>query len=76
MSDQPSKSRRILRLREVQKRVPWSRVTIWRNVRAKRFPAPVQLGPNAIGWYEDEVEAFLAALPRVSYAHATEPAAA
>jgi prophage regulatory protein len=60
--------RRLLRLKQVQERVPLSRVQIWRRVRAGTFPAPVQIGPNSVGWYEDEIDAISAAMPRVSYA--------
>jgi prophage regulatory protein len=70
------KNRHILRDREVEERTKVSRVQRWRRVRAGTFPAPVQLGPNSIGWYEDEIEAWLAARPRVSYAPTPEPAAA
>jgi prophage regulatory protein len=71
-----TKERRILRDPEVQQRTKLSRVQRWRRVRSGTFPAPVQLGPNSIGWFEDEVEAWLAKRPRVSYAPTTEPVAA
>lgn len=29
------------------------------------FPQPVRLGANAVGWYEDEIDAWLASRPRV-----------
>ncbi len=77
MDAQPSKSRRILRDPEVQERTQLSRVQRWRRVRSGTFPVPVQLGPNSIGWYEDEIEAWIAARPRVAYAAApSEPRAA
>jgi len=59
--------RRILRDPQVQDRVPLSRVQRWRLIREGRFPAPVQLGSNSIGWWEDEIEAWLASRPRVAY---------
>lgn len=72
-----TKNRRILRDPDVLARTKLSRVQRWRRVRKGTFPAPVQLGPNSIGWYEDEIEAWLAERPRVSYAAvAAEPAAA
>ncbi len=58
----------ILRWPEVHRRRKKSRTQTWRDVRAGTFPAPVQIGPNSVGWYEDEVEANLASLPRVDYA--------
>jgi prophage regulatory protein len=50
-------SRRIIRGPKVESRVGKSRVSIWRDVKAGTFPAPVQIGPNSIGWYEDEIDA-------------------
>lgn len=40
--------------------VPVSAATIWRWVKAGRFPAPFKLGPNVTVWDLDEVEQFLA----------------
>jgi prophage regulatory protein len=72
-----TKNRNILRDPDVRARTKLSRVQRWRRVRKGTFPAPVQLGPNSIGWYEDEIEAWLAERPRVPYApRADEPAAA
>jgi prophage regulatory protein len=66
-SPRRAKSHRILRWSGVRDRIRRSRVTIWRDVKAGRFPAPVQLGPNSVGWFEDEVDAWLAARPRRTY---------
>lgn len=44
-----------------------SRVQLWRDIRDGRFPAPIQLGPNSIGWYRTEIDAWLAARPRRTY---------
>ena len=72
--------RKILRAKAVKERTGYSRVQVWRKSRDPDddFPAPVQLGPNAIGWYEDEIDAWVENRPRVSWAtDATpEPAAA
>jgi predicted DNA-binding transcriptional regulator AlpA len=45
-----------------------SRVQLWRDVRAGRFPAPIELGPNAIGWFRAEIDEWLASRPRRTYA--------
>jgi prophage regulatory protein len=45
-----------------------SRSQAWRDIRAGRFPSPVQTGPNSVAWYLHEVEAYVASRPRVSYA--------
>ena len=44
------------------------RVTLWRDVRAGRFPAPVKLGPARIAWHAREVETWIASRPRAAYA--------
>ena len=61
-----TRSRRVLRLREVQERVPLSRVQIWRKSRDPKddFPAAIELGPNSTGWFDDEIDTYLATRPR------------
>lgn len=44
-----------------------SRVQIWRDVRDNRFPPPIELGPNSIAWFEDEIDAWIADRPRRTY---------
>lgn len=44
-----------------------SRVQLWRDVRAGRFPAPLEIGPNSVAWYRDEIEAWKASRPRRTY---------
>ena len=58
--------RKVLSLAAVRQRVPYSRTTIWRKSRDPEdpFPCVVQLGPNRVGIFEDELEAYLASLPR------------
>lgn len=66
--------REIIRFPEVKRLTGGrSRTQIWRDVRAGKFPAPVQVGPNSVGWYRDEVEARQAELPRVAYAPPLKP---
>lgn len=52
---------RILRQRQVCEKVGLSPMTIWRRQKAGTFPRRVQLGPNSVGWPEDEIEAWCAA---------------
>ncbi len=68
--------RKILRPKEVQKLIGKSRVQIWRDVRAGRFPAPMILGPNSTGFFEDEITAWLANRPRRTYGAETADNAA
>ena len=60
-------SKKMLRVPEVMARTGWSRITLWRRVRAGAFPAPVELGVNMIGWPEEQVEESIRALPRRTY---------
>ncbi|WP_119335144.1 helix-turn-helix transcriptional regulator [Hydrogenophilus thermoluteolus] len=50
---------RILRLPEVIAITKISRPTIYRWAREGLFPAPLKLGPRAIGWRADEIDAWL-----------------
>ena len=62
--------RKIERSKVVQGRTGYSRAQVWRKSRdpADDFPAPIQLGANSIGWFEDEITAWLASRPRVGWA--------
>ena len=74
MSSEHGQGRRILRAKAVMSRMGWSRTTLWRRVRAGEFPAPVDTGPNSVGWFDDEVDVAQENLSRVNYA--PEPEAA
>ena len=50
---------RILRVPDVLERTGLSRTTIWRLESRGDFPARRRLGPQAVGWAEDEVTAWL-----------------
>ncbi len=54
----------MLRPREVAERTGLSRTTIWRRVRAGKFPSPVILGEQAIGWPNSVITDWLDAQPR------------
>lgn len=49
----------ILRLKEVLARTGVSRPSIYRWIKAGEFPAPVQLGPNSVGWRDTDVQAWI-----------------
>ncbi len=74
MPPKHNSDRRLLRPKEVMERMGWSRTTLWRRVRAGEFPAHVSTGANITAFYEDEVNAAQANLPRVNYAPAPEAA--
>jgi len=44
-----------------------SRTTLWRKVKAERFPAPINLDGTAVRWKRGEVEAWIAGEPRQTY---------
>ena len=45
---------------EVLRIVGFSPATLWREVRAGRFPAPVSISANRVGFLESEVKAWMA----------------
>lgn len=57
------------------RKIKRSRQQTWRDIRAGEFPAPFELGPNSIGWFEDEIDEWLTSRPRRIY-HESDTAAA
>ena len=49
----------ILRLPEVKARTGLSRSTIYLRISNKLFPLPISLGGRAVGWVEEEIQAWL-----------------
>jgi prophage regulatory protein len=49
----------LIRLSEVQRRVPYSRTTIYLKVARNEFPQPVSLGARAVAWVESEVDKWI-----------------
>jgi prophage regulatory protein len=58
-----SANRRLLPLKESLSRVgnP-SRSTFYEGIAKGRFPKPVRIGPKAVRWLEDELDASVAAM--------------
>ncbi len=50
----------ILRRKQVEKRTGLSRSTIYLRLKEGTFPRPISLGARAVGWVENEIEAWLA----------------
>jgi prophage regulatory protein len=44
-----------------------SRVQLWRDIRAKKFPQPIEIGPNSLAWFRAEIEAWKSSRPRRTY---------
>jgi prophage regulatory protein len=59
MQQTPSPSTRILRKPAVIERVGLSDTTIWRLMREGKFPRPVRLSENAVGWRELDIDAWI-----------------
>ena len=59
MIDNPSK--RILRFKDVQKLIPFSRSYIYNLISQGRFPAQVKLieGGRGAGWWEHEIQDYI-----------------
>jgi prophage regulatory protein len=50
----------ILRRKQVEKKTGLSRSTIYLRIKEGTFPRQVNLGARAVGWLENEIEAWLA----------------
>ena len=50
----------ILRRKQVEVRTGLSRSTLYARINAETFPAPVSLGPRAVGWIESDVQRWVA----------------
>jgi len=49
----------ILRRKKLEKRVGLSRSTIYQKIQDGSFPKPINLGPRAVGWIENEIDDWL-----------------
>jgi prophage regulatory protein len=54
----------ILRLPEVKQRTGNCRTGIYDAVKAGTFPAPVAIGPRAVGWLDSDIDAWITSRPR------------
>jgi len=54
---------RILRMREVIQRIGLSRSTIYKLMENDKFPRPMKLGSQAIGWRDSDIETWIASRP-------------
>jgi prophage regulatory protein len=53
----------IQRLAGVKRRTALGRSSIYAAVKAGTFPAPVQLGPRAVGWLDSDITAWIESRP-------------
>ncbi len=61
MSDTAFLPIQILRRRQVEARTGYSRSTIYLRIAEGLWPRPVRIGPRAVGWPAEEVQAMNAA---------------
>ena len=54
---------RLLTIREVQRIVGLSVPTIYRRIHAGKFPVPLKTGGNSVRFRDDEIQAWIEALP-------------
>jgi len=53
-------SQKFLRLRDVQRRIPYSRSSIYLMISRGEFPRQVSLGGRAVAWLESEIDEWIA----------------
>jgi len=51
----------LMRLPKVMKKTGFSEPWIYRLMSQNRFPRPIKLGPRAVAWVEEEVDAWIEA---------------
>ncbi|AVS70985.1 AlpA family transcriptional regulator [Paracidovorax avenae] len=56
----------ILRVKDVLKAIKVCRATLYLWIKAGTFPAPIKLGPRAIGWTPDQLEKWIESRAAVS----------
>jgi prophage regulatory protein len=54
-----SEGRRLIRRAELQRKIPFSMVHIWRLEKKSEFPRRVSIGPNAVAWFADEIDEWI-----------------
>ena len=58
-ADEATDAIELIRLPGVQRKVPYSRVQIWRMEKANKFPKRIVLGPNSCAWLRHEIDAWI-----------------
>jgi len=52
-------SKRIIRRPKVENRTGLGRAAIYQKIAEGKFPKPVPLGDRAVGWIEEEIDAWI-----------------
>lgn len=50
---------RLIRRREVERRIGHARSTLYGWIETGRFPRPVRTGPRSVAWLESEVDSWI-----------------
>lgn len=58
--------KKLLTRAEVETRVGLTCSSIYRLMRSGEFPSPIKVGPRAVRWPSNEIEAWLAGRPRAT----------
>jgi predicted DNA-binding transcriptional regulator AlpA len=53
-------ARNILLRKQLRARVPYSDTQIWRLEKQDKFPHRIKLSEARVGWFEDEIDAWIA----------------
>jgi prophage regulatory protein len=61
MNEQLQQGLAILRLPQVEARTGRSRSSIYADIKAGRFVAPIRIGARAVGWLQHEIDDWIAA---------------
>ncbi|WP_028031120.1 helix-turn-helix transcriptional regulator [Gemmobacter nectariphilus] len=56
-------ARKIARLPRVEELTGLKKTKIYDMMNAREFPRPIRLTGKAVGWFEDDIEAWLASRP-------------
>lgn len=54
--------KKIIRRKDVQELTSLPKSTLYLYIRLGKFPRPVKLGERSVGWFEDDVIAWMAGL--------------
>ena len=68
MAEKSPPDHKVIRAPRVLEKTGYAnRVSLWRMVNDPNsdFPRPVRIGPNAVGWFEAEIDAWLDSRPRI-----------
>ena len=61
MGPQTQQPLSVLRLKQVRERTGLGRSTVYDRIKQRTWPAPIHLGPRAVGWPAHEVDALIGA---------------